>query len=92
MPSGLACTNSMMTSLRMRMRLLVVAAHHLVDRLDQLLRAEHLGRVQAAVDPDDGLAFLGERARLVVGQPLGMREPARRCPCSDRVSRDSRAT
>ena len=53
------------------MRLGVVAADQLVDRLDQLLRAEHFGGVQAAVDPDDRLAFLRQRARLIVGQPFG---------------------
>ena len=51
-----------------------------VDRLDQLLRAEHFGRVQAAVDPDDRLAFLRELARLVVGEPVGQRELAVRSP------------
>ena len=51
-----------------------------VDRLDQLLRAEHFGRVQAAVDPDDGLAVARELTRLLVGQTLGERELAVRCP------------
>ena len=50
-------------------RLGVGAADQLIDRLDQLVRAEHFGRVQAAVDPDDRLAFLRQRARLIVGQP-----------------------
>ena len=68
------------------MRLGVVAADQLVDRLDQLLRAEHLGRVQAAVDPDDRLAFLRQRARLLVGQPLGQSPAGARSPCSDRAS------
>ena len=58
-------------------RLRVGAADHLVDRLDQLLRAEHLGGVQPAVDPDHGLAFARERARLIVGQAFGLREPPR---------------
>ena len=58
-------------------RLLVVPADHLVDHLRQLLRAERFGRVQPAVDPDDRLAFLRQRARLIVGQPLGERQPAR---------------
>ena len=45
-------------------RLLVGAAHQLIDGLGQLLRAEDFGRVQAAVDPHHRLAFLRERARL----------------------------
>ncbi len=56
-------------------RLLVGLAGELVDGLDQLLGAEHLGGVQAAVDPDHGLAFLRERTRLVVGQALGVGQP-----------------
>ena len=58
-------------------RLLVVAADHLVDHLGELLGAERLGRVQAAVDPHHRLPFLRQRARLVVGQPLGERQPPR---------------
>ncbi len=58
-------------------RLLVGLAGELVDGLDQLLRAEHLGGVQAAVDPDHRLAFLRQRPRLVVGQALGLRQPPR---------------
>ena len=46
-----------------------------VDRLDQLLGAEHFGRVQAAVDPDDHLALAGQGAGLFVGQVLGQRQP-----------------
>ena len=52
----------------------IVLADQLVDRLHQLLRAEHFRGVQAAVDPHDRLAFRGERARLIVGQPFGQRE------------------
>ena len=59
-------------------RLLVGAADHLVDHLAELLRAERLGGVQAAVDPDDRLAFLRQRARLLVGQPLGVARAAAR--------------
>ena len=40
------------------------------------MRAEDLGRVESAVDPDNGLAFLRQRARLVVGQSLGEGELA----------------
>jgi hypothetical protein len=57
-------------------RLRVGARRHLVDQLEELLRAERLVGVQTAVDPDDRLAFARERARLVVGQPFGQREPA----------------
>ena len=39
-------------------RLFVVAAHHLVDHLAELLRADRFGGVESAVDPDDGFAFL----------------------------------
>ena len=47
-------------------RLLVGAADHLLDVLEQLLRAERLGGVQPAVDPDDRLAFLRQGARRIV--------------------------
>ena len=47
-----------------------------IDRLDQLLRAEHFRRVQPAVNPHDSLAVLRELARLVVGDPVGQRELA----------------
>ena len=58
-------------------RLRIVLADQLIDRLGQLLRAEHFGGVQAAVDPHHGLAVAGQRARLVVGEALGQREAAR---------------
>ncbi len=58
-------------------RLVVGARDELVDRLDELLGAEHLGGVQAAIDPDHGLALAGERAGLVVGEPAGARQAAR---------------
>ena len=57
-------------------RLGIVLADQLIDRFGQLLRAEHFGGVQAAVDPDHRLAVASERARLVVGQALGQREAA----------------
>ena len=47
-----------------------------VDRLNQLLRAQHLGGVQAAVDPDHGLAVARELPRLLVGEPVGERQLA----------------
>ncbi len=47
-----------------------------VDRFDQLLRAKHLGRVQAPVDPDDRFAVPRELPRLVVGDAVGERELA----------------
>ena len=67
MPSGLACTAEDDDVAQDPRRLLVGAADQLVDRLDQLVRADHFGRVQAAVDPDDRLAFLRQRARLLLG-------------------------
>ena len=45
-------------------RLVVGPADHLVDHLGELLRAEHLGRVESAVDPDDRLALPRQPARL----------------------------
>ncbi len=56
-------------------RLRIGAAHHLVDHLAELLRAEHFGGVQPAVDPDDGLALARQRSRRVVRESLGEREP-----------------
>ena len=58
-------------------RLGVVAADHLVDHLGQLLRAERFVGVQPAVDPDDRFAFPRECPRLLVGEAVGEREPAR---------------
>ena len=57
-------------------RLGIGLAVQAVDRLDQLLRAEHFGGVQAAVDPDDGLAVLRELPRLIVGEAVGERQLA----------------
>ena len=48
----------------------VGAADELVDRFDQLLRAEHFVGVQPAVDPDDRLPSSSERTSLGVGQPF----------------------
>ena len=59
--------------------LLVRPADHLVDALDQLLRAESLRRVKAAIDPHDSLSLAGEPVRLIVAQPLRQGEPAARC-------------
>ncbi len=58
-------------------RLVVVAADHLEDHFGELLRAQGLGRVQPAVDPDHGPALTRERARLFVGQVFREPEPAR---------------
>ena len=58
-------------------RLLVRPADHLVDALDQLLRAESLRRVKAAIDPHDSLSLACEPVRLIVAQPLRQREPPR---------------
>ena len=57
--------------------LVVVSAGEGEDGFDQLLRAEDLGGVESAVDPDYGLAFLRQRARGVVGQALRQRQAAR---------------
>ncbi len=58
-------------------RLGIVAAHELIDRLDQLVRPEHFGRVKASVEPDDRLPFLRERARLIVVEAIDRRESPR---------------
>ena len=54
----------------------IVAADHLVDHLHQLLRADGLGGMQAAVDPDHGFAFARQRAGLVFCKPLSEGQPA----------------
>ena len=59
-------------------RLRVVPAHHVVDKAHELRRAEHLGGVQAAVDPHDRLALGRERVGLIVGQTFRVCEPLRR--------------
>ena len=80
MPSGLACAARMITSLQDPQRLLVGLAGELVDRLGELLGAEYLGGVEAAVDPDHRLAFAGQRPGLIVGEPLGQRQLPRDVP------------
>ena len=57
------------------LRFVVGAAHDLPRGLDQLLCAEHFGGVQAAIDPDDGLAFVRQAARFGLGDAFGTREP-----------------
>ena len=57
-------------------RLGIGARDELIDRLDQLVGAEDLGRVQAAVEPDNALALLRQCSSLLVGQTLGQRQPA----------------
>ena len=56
-------------------RLVIRTADHLEYRLRELLGAERLSGVQAAVDPHDRLAFAREDACLLVGEPFGEREP-----------------
>ena len=73
-PSGLACTARMMQSSRMRIVSASLPLDQLVHRLDQLGGAQHLGRVQPAVDPDDRPPFLRQRARLFLGEPVGERQ------------------
>ena len=58
-------------------RLFIGAADHLVDHLAELLGAERFTGMQPAVNPDDGLPVLGERARLCIRQVLGQRESPR---------------
>ena len=55
-------------------RLGVGAAGEIPERLDELVGTEGFGGVEAAVDPDDGAAFGGEGAGLVLGETLGARE------------------
>ena len=74
MPSGFAWTARITRSLRNARGLGIGAADQLVDRLDQLMRAEHFGRVQAAVDPDHGLAF-----RAPARAPASSVSPSARC-------------
>ena len=52
----------------------VGAGVELVDGLDELGLADGLRGMQAAVDPDDGLAFFGERVGLVFRKAFGMGE------------------
>ena len=61
----------MMTSSRMRSVSGSVAVTSLVDRLDERLGAEHFAGVQAAVDPDDRLPFLGELSRFLGRHAFG---------------------
>ena len=63
MPSGLTCTARMMSSFEDAQRLGIVHRDHLPDQFEQLVGAEDLVGVQAAVDPDDRLAALGEPSR-----------------------------
>ena len=58
---------------RLRRRL-VRPADEVVGEERRVLRPGDFGRVQAAVDVDERLAFARERLRLGVGQPLRMRE------------------
>ncbi len=47
-----------------------------IDGFDELLGPEHLGRMQAAINPDDGFPVPGELSRCLVGQPFGQGKPA----------------
>ena len=58
-------------------RLRIVARHHLVDHLHQLMRAQNFAGVQSAVDPHHGLAFVSQRAGLIVRESFGECELAR---------------
>jgi hypothetical protein len=58
-------------------RLGVGPRNKLINRFDELMRAEHLRCVQSAVEPDNAFPFFGERSSLLVGQPLCSRQPPR---------------
>ncbi len=58
-------------------RLGVVAAEQVVGFDEEGLRIDAFGGVQAAIDPHHGLAFGGQRVRLVVGQFFGARQALR---------------
>jgi hypothetical protein len=55
-------------------RLWIGAAVQFVDGLDELLGADRLGGVEAAIDPNDRLAFFRERMRLILGDVLRARQ------------------
>ena len=56
------------------------AADHLVDHFHELLGADGLAGMQAAVDPDHGFALARQRVRLIVGEAFGVRQPRRDLP------------
>ena len=58
-------------------RLVVGAAGELVERFDELLGAEHFGRVQPTVDPKHHLAFLRQLGGFGGVETVGQRQPAR---------------
>ena len=55
-------------------RLRVRPAHHPVHHLHELLGTENLRSVEATVDPDHGLALLGQRPGLLLRDPLRLRQ------------------
>ncbi len=55
--------------------LLVGPADHLVHPLHELMRTEHLGGMQATVDPDDGLTLPRQAACFFFRHALCQREP-----------------
>ena len=55
-------------------------AHQIVDELHELVGAEHLVGVQAAVDPDDRPALLGQPPGLLPPHPVGACQPVRDLP------------
>ncbi len=55
-------------------RLLVIPAHELPARLNQLIGAKHFGCVQAAVNPHNPLPFLGECTGISLAHPFRARE------------------
>ena len=65
MPSGLAVDEKDDDVVEDAERLGVVGGEKLVQRFHEHLGAERFAGMQAAVDPDDGLALLGELGRLL---------------------------
>jgi hypothetical protein len=60
-----------------RLILGLLARDQVIPELDRVLVIRDLGRVQAAVDVDDGLLFARQRVRLLVGDAARDRQPPR---------------
>ena len=77
------------------LRFVRLGRHQPPGELGRVLRAGHFGGVQAAVDPDDDLAFLRQRSRLGLADAARQRQPARdllipRAVLEVRFARDDR--
>ena len=55
-------------------RLVIIAAHQLPARLNQLIGAEYFSCMQAAVNPHDALPFLGQCAGICLAHAFSARE------------------